>query len=120
MNVEGQDRFTASVPDRVRDVSARVPPLNFEHPKDLCTFVFNVSRLRKKRISYVAERKPQVRDAWACLQEGGGWEGSVMVLENVDVTTRATRMCALAIARHSPIHLMMHWRCLFVPTLPAL
>ena len=30
MNVEGHDRFTANVPDRVRDVSARVPLLNFE------------------------------------------------------------------------------------------
>ena len=30
VNVEGHDRFTANVPDRVRvrDVSARLPPLN--------------------------------------------------------------------------------------------
>ena len=29
MNVEGHDRFTANVPDRVRDVSARVPLFEF-------------------------------------------------------------------------------------------
>ena len=36
MNVEGHDRFTANVPDRVRDVFARVPPLNFAQFLEIC------------------------------------------------------------------------------------
>ena len=43
VNVEGHDRFTANVPDRVRDVSARVPPLNFEQFLEICARLSSMS-----------------------------------------------------------------------------
>ena len=76
----------------VRDVSARVPPLNFEHFLKICARVPSMSVSWAGNAFLFADRKHQVRDVWTCQEEDKGWAGSMMVLENVDVTTRARRV----------------------------
>ena len=61
VNVANHDRFTANIPDRVRDVSACVPPLNFAKFLEICARLSTMLVRSERNVLMLRNAYPSTR-----------------------------------------------------------